>query len=281
MALFRAGDLPAAITEFREAIRIAPDLVSTDVGFNLCLALARSGDVVGAATVIRQAIQKEPSHRLNPASLLGAIVVMDHGEESIRTLRRIREQTGDDRAVDDWIDRAIALTERVAALGPGLPRILHGASRSEDCYADACGRRRFFTASVALWSAAFAVEPTLAEDLKKGYRYRAACAAAMAGCGRVRDDPPPGETAKAKLRRQAMEWLNADLAALSKLVEGAKTEDRSKAVQTLRDWKEGPQLAGVRDQANLQKLPETERKEWQTLWGDVDALLIRADRKTP
>jgi len=35
-------------------------------------------------------------------------------------------------------------------------------------------------------------------------------------------------------------------------------------------------LAGVRDPGALAKLPEPERKEWQAIWADVDALLNRA-----
>jgi hypothetical protein len=36
-------------------------------------------------------------------------------------------------------------------------------------------------------------------------------------------------------------------------------------------------MAGVRDPEALAKFPEPERKEWQSLWGDVDALLERAE----
>ncbi len=36
-----------------------------------------------------------------------------------------------------------------------------------------------------------------------------------------------------------------------------------------------PDLAGVREEANLKKLPEDERKAWQTLWAEVNALLNR------
>ena len=47
-------------------------------------------------------------------------------------------------------------------------------------------------------------------------------------------------------------------------------------MQTLQHWKVDPDLAGVRDAAALAKLPEAERKEWRTLWAEVDRLLKRA-----
>jgi tetratricopeptide (TPR) repeat protein len=249
MALVSAGDLQGAIAEFREAIHITPGLVSGEVGFDLCLALARSGDPAGAIMVVRQAIQHGTNHRLEPIPLLGAIVVADQAEESIRALRRIREQAGGDRAVVDWIDSAISLTERIAALGPRLPRIFHSASRSDSSYADACSHRLFFAASTSLWSAAFAVDPSLVENLDAEYRYHAACAAAMAGCGQGKDDPPPDDTETAKLRQKANEWLKADLAARMKRLEGSNPQDR----------------AGL--------VPAQEQNVWQALWADVAAFL--------
>ena len=46
-------------------------------------------------------------------------------------------------------------------------------------------------------------------------------------------------------------------------------------------WQNDGDLAGIRDEAALAKLPEAERKEWQGLWGDVKALLERAQRPAP
>jgi hypothetical protein len=37
-----------------------------------------------------------------------------------------------------------------------------------------------------------------------------------------------------------------------------------------------PDLAGVRDLGALAKLPEAERTEWATLWGEVGGLLAKA-----
>jgi serine/threonine-protein kinase len=278
MALMKLGDLPGAIAEFREAIQMTPALVSADVGFNLCLALARSGNPAGAVAVVRQAIQQEPSHRLNPVPLLGAIVVMDQGADSIRALRGIREAAGGDRALIDWIDRAISLIERITALGLGLPKIIHSASRSDASYADACAHRWFFAASAALWSAAFAVEPTLVENLDGKYRYNAACAAAMASSGEGKDEPHPDDAAKSRFRQQALEWLKADLAARAKRLDGADPGRRSALARTLRGWTDDPNLASFRNEASIKKLPEDQQKGWRAFWSEVAMLLNKTEK---
>jgi len=82
-----------------------------------------------------------------------------------------------------------------------------------------------------------------------------------------------------KLRQQALDWLRADLIAWTKVLESAKPEARATVRQTLQHWQKDPDLAGLRDQAALDKLPAAERDAWQRLWADVGALLQRAQEK--
>jgi hypothetical protein len=64
----------------------------------------------------------------------------------------------------------------------------------------------------------------------------------------------------------------------------SKALDRRQAQvrQTVRDalqlWKMDSGLAGVRDEAEMMKLPEDERKQWQDLWRSVNRLLEKAGR---
>jgi hypothetical protein len=46
---------------------------------------------------------------------------------------------------------------------------------------------------------------------------------------------------------------------------------------TLAHWKTDPDLAGIRDEEALAKLPEAERKEFRSLWADVEALRKKAE----
>ena len=57
----------------------------------------------------------------------------------------------------------------------------------------------------------------LGDDRLTQHCYNAARAAALAAAGQGQDEPPLDEAAKAKLRRQALDWLKAELTAWSKL----------------------------------------------------------------
>ena len=137
-----------------------------------------------------------------------------------------------------------------------------------------------YAAATRLWGGALEADPKLADDRQAQHRYNAACAAALAGCGKGTDDPPPDDASKVKLRRQALDWLKADLAAWSKILESGPPQARPVVASTLKHWKEDSDLAGIRDAAALAKLPQEERAACKQLWGDVDGLLSKVgDRK--
>jgi hypothetical protein len=52
-------------------------------------------------------------------------------------------------------------------------------------------------------------------------------------------------------------------------------------VKTLAHWKEDSDLAGIRDEAALAKLPDGEREGFRALWADVDRLLAKARAGAP
>ena len=134
---------------------------------------------------------------------------------------------------------------------------------------------------------ALAADPKLADDRQAQHRYNAACAAALAAAGKGKDDPPPDEAAGPSCAARPSTGSKAELRAWAKLLEAGDPGARPAVVQTLQHWQEDADLAGVRDADALAKLPEDERKDWQALWADVDALLKRAgldprsDVKTP
>ncbi len=146
--------------------------------------------------------------------------------------------------------------------------------------AELCMYRKLYRTSVGLFADSFNVDPALGDNRQNHHRYNAACAASLAanltlptpseGEGKILDD-----AAKAKLRQQALEWLKAELAIWSKLVESGPPQAKPFITQTLAHWKEDTDLTGIRDNKELAKLPEAQRKEWQSLWADVDALLKR------
>jgi len=130
-------------------------------------------------------------------------------------------------------------------------------------------------ASARLYGEALAVNPKLGDDRQAEYRYNAACAAALAGAGQGKDDPKPDEAARAKLRAQALGWLKAELSAWYRVAMTVGPGNKPLVAKTLAHWKGDADLAGVREPSALDKLPEAERKDWQALWAEVDALLAK------
>jgi len=136
--------------------------------------------------------------------------------------------------------------------------------------------RRKFAASARLWAEALASDPKLADDRQAQHRYHAARAATLAAAGQSKDEPPLDDAAKAKLRRQALDWLKAELTVWTKHLASAPPEDRPTIVETLSRWQKDSDLAGIRDKAALAKLPADERAAFTELWVDVAALLEKA-----
>jgi hypothetical protein len=127
-----------------------------------------------------------------------------------------------------------------------------------------------------LWSEALEAEPMLGDDRQAQLRYNAACAAALAAAGAAKGGPAPDAAAKVKLRGQALDWLKAELAAWTKLVESGPPQAKAFIAQTLKHWQEDTDLNGVRGDKAIEGLPEAERAVWRTLWSDVAALLEKA-----
>jgi hypothetical protein len=132
-------------------------------------------------------------------------------------------------------------------------------------------------AAARLYADAFAAEPKLAADPRSNQRYNAACVAALAGGGQGAMKFAGEE--RARWRQQALDWLRADLAALSKMVGEATPQTRRLIAQALQRWKKDADLAGLPEKAALDNLPAAERAAWQRLWADLGALLQRAQEK--
>jgi serine/threonine-protein kinase len=167
-----------------------------------------------------------------------------------------------------------------------LPPLLRGEAKPRDAaegilLAQFCQRyRKHYAAAARLYADAFAAEPKRAEDLQQANRYNAACAAALAGCGKGEDAAKLGTDERARLRRQALAWLRADLAVRARFLDGDPKQASAVVGRALKHWRTDLDLAGVRGQDALASLPEADRAAWRQLWADVDGLLNR-DRPEP
>jgi hypothetical protein len=69
------------------------------------------------------------------------------------------------------------------------------------------------------------------------------------------------------LRKQTIGWLKAELTSWSRLLEAGPPRARQAVAQILQRWKADPDLAGLRDQAALAKLPQAEQHACGALFG--------------
>ena len=270
------SDKPEAIAAYREAIRLEPDR-SIEARYGLGVTLSETGDVPGAIAALREAIQHDHLKQPGPFRLLRVISMARQPGEAIAALRRVREQAHDDGTIGRAVDVAIRQFEQLSKQGSPIPIIFRLSFQSNN-FAEHCYRRRFFAASAAIWSAGFAADAKLTQDMNAQNRYNAACSAALAAAGQGIDKPTLDEAAKTGWRRQALAWLRADLTYWATYIERGDPKNKAQMTGTLKHWESDRDLAGVRDEAQLAKLPEREQKEWQRFWSEVAALFNKAEK---
>jgi hypothetical protein len=128
-------------------------------------------------------------------------------------------------------------------------------------------------AAARFYKEAFEEEPRLADDLQGKHRYHAVRAAVRAACGQGLDAGGLGDGERAQLRKDALQWLTADLAAWTWVANHNVPQAHAEVKQRLGGWQQDAELAGVRDASALERLPAAERDAWRKLWDDIARLL--------
>ena len=149
----------------------------------------------------------------------------------------------------------------MAPMDARLIAILHGGSAPRDqaerlALAQRAYDKALHASAARLWAEALAADPKLADDRQVQHRYNAACAAALAGCGKGKDDPAP-DAARAKLRKQALDWLKAELANWAKVLDSGPPDVRQKIAPTLDHWKTDTDLAAIRAREGVGQAPRS------------------------
>ncbi len=282
--LAKKGNVEEAIAECRAAVRLNPDFpLAHD---SLGILLMSQGKLEEATAEFRATLRLDPD-QAQPHGSLG-IILCRQGElaQGIAEFRAARLLVRNNPPLAERIAFFLAGAEWQAAALARLPAILAGKAKLSDAaemlgFAQLCNDKKLHAASARFWTEAFQAQPKLADDMQVQNRYNAACAAALAGCGQGKDDPPLDDTAKARWRKQALDWLKADLAAWSKILETGPQQARQSITQTLQYWKADPDLAGICDPAALAKLPADEQTTCRNLWSQFDALLAKTGAKPP
>jgi hypothetical protein len=183
----------------------------------------------------------------------------------------------------DKVARRVKLCEEQLALHQKLPRILDGTLQAKDAaeqlgLAQLCLRyTKQYRAAAGFFAAAFDKNPQLGNPLQYKHCYDGACAAARAASGTGADAAQLDDQQRAALRRQALAWLNANLAVW-------KTEmDRGNVAAILQAqdrvlplWQEDTALAALRDEPDLARLSKEEQQGCRQFWSAVQQALVQA-----
>ena len=281
-ALRAKGQVDAAIACFNKAIDLDPKLATAHA--NLGIALGQKGQLDEAIACFKKAITLDSKFAEPHCNLGHALAHQGLFAESLAAFKRGHElgtkQPGWRYPSVAWVRQA----EAKAALEAKLPAFLNrefqpGDNQERLVLVTVCQAKKLHQAATGLYIAAFATDSKLASNIQTGHRYDAACNAALAAAGQGEDAAKLDDAAKAKLRGQAHDWLKADVAALTKLLDSGSLQARPYIVKTLRHWQKDADLTSIRDAAALAKLPPDEQKAFAQLWADVAALLKAAEEK--
>jgi tetratricopeptide (TPR) repeat protein len=278
MELSSTGRDDEAIVCFKKAIELEPKSAAAH-GF-LAGALQDKGQLDDAIDCYRRAIELDPEDAVAHSDLGFAMLDKGQVDDAIASHKKAIELD----PVDANAQAQLANARRMAVARDRLPAFQDGsytpATNDERIgLADWCGIRKLHHAAAGLYAAAFAADPRLADDLKAITRYNAARCATRAADGQGDDAANLDDAERARLRKQALGWLRADLALLAQELESAQAAERGMAERTLRHWRQDADLAGIRDAEALAKLPEDEREAFQALWAEVDGLLGKTSEK--
>jgi serine/threonine protein kinase/Flp pilus assembly protein TadD len=270
------GRLPEAVEAHRKAIKAKPEFASSH--YNLGNALFALGKLEEAERAFRQALAHQPDYAEAHCDLGQLLVRQGRFAEGLAARKKGHKkgskQPGWRYPSADWVRQA----ERLVEIETKLPKILRRELQPTDvgeclALAQMCQEYKgLYLSAFRFYRDAFAEQPQLADDLQQQHRYNAARAAARAGWGQSDDAEKIDDKECARLRQQALNWLEADLAAYRQALDKEPDKARPAVMQRMQHWQEDKDFAGVRGDA-LSKLPEAERRHWQQMWNAVGALL--------
>jgi tetratricopeptide (TPR) repeat protein len=271
-------------TEVEKLLRKALTLDPNDpwAHNDLGLELARQGKWPEAEKLYRNALAFVPNHPFAVGNLGNALEAQRKWTLALDLYRKFLAANPQ----ANWARVKLPRLEHLAALEARLPALRKGEFRPTSnadrlALASLCESRKLYRTCAEQYAAVFAADARLADDLKAAHRYKAACAAALAGCGKGEDAAKLDDREKARLRGQALSWLRADLARWTKELAAVKPPDRRQVAEIMRHWQQDSDLAGLREAAGLARLPDAERQAWKELWAEVAALLVKAGQRAP
>jgi serine/threonine-protein kinase len=272
--LLAADHVDDAITSYRKAIVL--DAISVSAHLGLASALKRKGHLDEAIASCRKAIELAPASAFERYFLGEMLKDTGKLDEAIASFREAIDLEPKNTPAETQLAKA----QRLAAARDRLPALQDGsytpASNEERLdLAEWCRIRKLHHTAARLYAEAFATDPARGDNLEAWHGYNAARSAALAAVGKAEDVATLDDVERARLRKQAVDWLRANLPLRTKQLHTVPPASRA---SVMRRWQQDPDLAAVRDPDALAQLPEGERKACEALWAEVQALVDRAQK---
>jgi tetratricopeptide (TPR) repeat protein len=272
-ALSAQGDLKGAIACFKKALELEPKY--TKAHYNLGLALQAQGDVSGAIACFKKALDFEPKLVQAHGALGRALLTQGAFPEASDATQQALQLLPKGHPLHSPVTQQLQACQRLLDLDARLTVILNGDEQPKDAaeqlaLAELCQQfKKRYAAAARFYAEAFAAGT--ARTSRRAYH--AACCAALAAEGKGEEAAKLLDPEKARLRKQALAWLNDALKIHRKQLEEDDDQRRTQVRQTLQRWQKDADLESVRGAKALARLPQAERAAWQQLWADVAALL--------
>jgi tetratricopeptide (TPR) repeat protein len=237
-ALRAKGDLDGAIECYQKAI--AADPKHALAYYNLGNALYAQKDRKGAIACYQKAIALNPTYAEAHCNLGHALREQGSFREALRCLKAGHtlgsRREGWHYPSAAWVQEA----QRLVELDGKLLLVLGGKAQPKDAAErlalaalaqQPCKRQ--YALAARLYADAFAAKEASA-DLVARYCYNAACAAALAATGKGQGVAKPDDAERARLRKQALDWLQKDLARWRKTLDKADARARAALREQIR-----------------------------------------------
>jgi tetratricopeptide (TPR) repeat protein len=279
VCLLDRSDLDGAEAALRSATRLDPK--NAGAFSNLGAALVMKGSLEEGIAALRVAVDLNPQLAEGHLNLGNTLAKTGRFAEALEHLKKAHE-LGSKRP--NWrvpTAQLIRTTEKLVGIDARLQEVLAGRAKPEGVgelmdFALVCHMSlRRHADAVNFYKAAFAADPRTADQFQQKVRFSAAAAAVAAAAGQGVDPPP--EPDRPGLRKQARNWLSADLAAWRRAADGGPKGAHGIHLE-MRRWLAEPRFSGVRHWLYLSVLPPDEAHEWRALWAEVRNL---RDRTAP
>jgi serine/threonine protein kinase/tetratricopeptide (TPR) repeat protein len=276
-------DMAGAKRAFEAALKLDPNCARAHFGLGRVLPANDWKGLEGRLLEFQTAVQLNPNDAEAQFHLGMTLNALHRYAEALPALE-VADRLGAQRPGWRYPPEMLYRMKRSCELNVKLASVLMGQSEPANvgerlqlagfCLED----RQLFVTAAAWYAEVFAAEPAAADDMKAGHRYNAACAAALAGNGLGRDAIKLKEDERTRLRKQALDWLRADLATYAEVLASNQPNNQGAVKQRLEHWRKDNDLASIRDVAQLDRLPAPEREECMKLWTDVDNLLKKTTK---